>query len=103
MKVKPCPFCGTQPVIKYPKYYGDETIVYCKNPDCIEVTVKGRTAEVMRLWNVRAPQPPEVSAYWKPRFQRRYYVCSYCNMESEKQFSRCPYCDAKMLNELIKF
>lgn len=54
--LKPCPFCGTQPVIEVNAYDNEFISLYCKNNECkltVEVYVKGTPQDAARIWDER--------------------------------------------------
>lgn len=62
-KLKPCPYCGSKPIIEHWSSGGYMYMVKCNNPDCLhlEMYPKGRKLEdVKDEWNRRADTESEV-------------------------------------------
>lgn len=53
MKIKPCPFCGSEPRTSHPK--PSEFIIQCDNPECeVRVYVVDNFELPVESWNTRA-------------------------------------------------
>lgn len=60
MKLKPCPFCGSEPRTSHPK--PSEFIIQCDNPECpVRVCVVDNFDLPVESWNTRAHEK-EISA-----------------------------------------
>lgn len=53
MKLKPCPFCGSEP---HASTDGENYFIECGNLNCINVCVEDRRDKAIRLWNTRAEE-----------------------------------------------
>lgn len=55
--LKPCPFCGKPAT----RHHGYETLVYCQNAECVDVSYEAETPEhTAEVWNCR----PGEDAAW---------------------------------------
>ena len=55
IKLKPCPFCGSQPVLCHwhEKWRGDQYEVECRNVECPVFDCHDEADEAAEAWNTR--------------------------------------------------
>ena len=109
MKLKPCPFCGSEikmafsyantlPACKYVT----SASVFCQNRDCFLQIGSDRTAMpkdvFYNAWNTRADEPAEEkTAHWDINCDGYYPFCSHCGEAAERMTPHCPNCGRKMI------
>lgn len=92
MKLKPCPFCGSEPRTAHPE--PSEFIILCDNPECeVCVCVVDSFDFPVESWNTRA----EKTAHWDINTDGFYPFCSHCGEAAQHMTPHCPNCGAKMI------
>ena len=96
MKLKPCPFCGSEPRTSRPQ--PSEFIIRCDNPECpVYVYVVDNFDLPVNEWNTRAEEPAEKPAHWDINCDGYYAFCSNCGEPALKMSPYCPRCGCKMV------
>lgn len=99
MTLKPCPFCGSEPIASHPQ--PTEFIIRCGNPECqVNVYVVDNFDLPVEAWNTRAEEPAEPkTAHWDINCDGYYPYCSNCKEEPQggKLSPYCPNCGAEMV------
>lgn len=115
VKLKPCPFCGAQPVREKSIFQGEYFwTISCENEKCKvqPFTDSHVTSSVVtKEWNKRAAADPVVHAHWNESSDYTgtcYAECSRCGLlwwidegtAEENEMFYCPKCGAKMDEEV---
>lgn len=103
MKLKPCPFCGSEPECEI---VGDgarpeSVTISCQNASCpvnvyLEITTLDVDA-VKRRWNTRAEEPAEKTAHWDINTDGFYPFCSHCGEAAQHMSPFCPNCGYRLV------
>lgn len=99
IKLKPCPFCGSEPGVQTGGI-ANCTSIGCENKDCPALARVGAFTEdlAVEMWNTRAEEHAEKkTAYWEINCDGYYPFCSNCKESAVKMSKYCPNCGCHMI------
>ena len=103
MKLKPCPFCGSEPGVQTTGITNC-TSIGCENKDCPALARVGAFTEdlAVEMWNTRVEEHKqseieETVAHWNINCDGYYPFCSHCGEAAQHMSRFCPNCGRKMI------